>query len=711
MSWSSSSVETLCQLVFARRRLIIGIFAILTLGMIAAASQLRINAGFTKLVPMQHPYMQGFMKHSQTFGGADRITVALVQKEKKHDIFEAEFFKTLKAVTDEVFYIKGINRSSVKSLFTPNVRYIEVVAGGFAGDTVIPTSFMPTPEGFEIVRRNIFKSGQFGRLVAHDFQGAMVTAELTELDPDTGERLDYLKVARQLEENIRKKFETEKLGIHIIGFAKLMGEITDKAGNVLGFFLITFLITLGLLWLSTHSRPLTVLPLLCALLAVIWQWGLLTLAGLTMDPMSIVVTFLIFAIAISHAIQMVNAVRLELHAGADKLSAARTGFRRLALPGVAALASDVAGFLTILWIKIEVVREIALSASLGLGSILLINLILLPVLLSYVKIPHSATPTTEHRRPGIRHSLRKVWAVFEHFTHLRKAFITLMLAILLLLGGIWLARDLHIGDVQPGAPELNTQARYNQDVAEIVRHFSIGMDVLTVFAETKADGYADYQVMHLIDQLHNYLEQVPGVHAVISLPGLAKRAYLNWNQGHPKWYVLPRDRDHLILSISPFDARTGLLNFGGSVMPLYIFTQDHKAETITQVVKAVKTFNAVVKPDVVTFRLAGGNVGVMAATNEAVQAAQVPMLVYLYAAIIALCLIFFRSWRAVICIVAPLVLVSVLTYALMAMANIGLKVATLPVVALGAGIGVDYAIYVYSRLREFLQKGDTLLAA
>ncbi|MCK5218371.1 MMPL family transporter, partial [bacterium] len=423
--------------------------------------------------------------------------------------------------------------------------------------------------------------------------------------------------------------------------------------------------------------------------------------------------FLIFAIAISHAIQMVNAVRLELHAGADRLSAARAGFRRLALPGVAALASDVAGFLTILWIKIEVVREMALSASLGLGSILLINLILLPVLLSYVKISSPALLTTEHehRRPGIRHSLRKVWAVFEHFTHPRKAFVTIMLSLLFLLVGIWLARDLRIGDVQPGSPELNAKARYNQDAAVIVRHFSIGMDVLTVFAETRPDGYADYQVMHLIDQLHNYLEQVPGVHAVVSLPGLAKSVYLNWNQGHPKWYVLPRDRDHLILSLGPFDARSGLLNLGGSVMPLYIFMQDHKAETITRVVKAVKTFNAVVKPEDVTFCLAGGNVGVMAATNEAVQAAQVPMLVYLYAAIIALCLIFFRSWRAVICIVAPLVLVSVLTYALMAVANIGLKVATLPVVALGAGIGVDYAIYVYSRLRGFLQKGDTLLAA
>ncbi|MCH7893039.1 MAG: MMPL family transporter [Proteobacteria bacterium] len=115
--------------------------------------------------------------------------------------------------------------------------------------------------------------------------------------------------------------------------------------------------------------------------------------------------------------------------------------------------------------------------------------------------------------------------------------------------------------------------------------------------------------------------------------------------------------------------------------------------------------------DDVKFRLATGNVGVMAATNEEVSEAQFPILMGVFAAIILLCWVTFRSLRAVLCIVLPLGLVSLLAYALMAILEIGLKVNTLPVVALGVGVGVDYGIYIFSRMQEFLKRGETLHAA
>ena len=163
-----------------------------------------------------------------------------------------------------------------------------------------------------------------------------------------------------------------------------------------------------------------------------------------------------------------------------------------------------------------------------------------------------------------------------------------------------------------------------------------------------------------------------------------------------------------------------------------IFTEDHKAETIVRVVQRVKELRAelgtaslefegageVVEgmiedeqpltEEVLRFRLATGNVGVMAATNEEVRAAQTPMLLYVYGAIVLLCLITFRSVRGTLCIVLPLVLVSYMAYSLMAFLGIGLKVNTLPVVALGVGIGVDYGIYIYSRLNSYLKEGMPL---
>src|SRR5690606_22588069 len=125
----------------------------------------------------------------------------------------------------EVFFIPGIDRGRVTSIFTPNVRFIEIVEDGFAGGNVIPVDFEPTPEMFERVRANVVKSGQVGRLVTEDFQGAMVTAEVLETDPTTGERLDYQEVSRMLEERIRAQYETEDLSVHIIGFAKVIGDV------------------------------------------------------------------------------------------------------------------------------------------------------------------------------------------------------------------------------------------------------------------------------------------------------------------------------------------------------------------------------------------------------------------------------------------------------------------------------------------------------
>jgi predicted RND superfamily exporter protein len=175
--------------------------------------------------------------------------------------------------------------------------------------------------------------------------------------------------------------------------------------------------------------------------------------------------------------------------------------------------------------------------------------------------------------------------------------------------------------------------------------------------------------------------------------------------------VLPRDPSTLAQSVTYVPTTTGLLNGDCSVMPVMIFTADHKAETIDRIVAEVKSFDHEFGSEALKFRLATGNVGVMAATNEAVSAAQFPMLLYVFAAIVFLCLITFRSLRATLCVVLPLGLVSLLAYTLMTRLEIGLKVSTLPVVALGVGIGVDYGIYIYSRFRTIWAEGGTLQEA
>jgi predicted RND superfamily exporter protein len=232
--------------------------------------------------------------------------------------------------------------------------------------------------------------------------------------------------------------------------------------------------------------------------------------------------------------------------------------------------------------------------------------------------------------------------------------------------------------------------------------------ILSVITERRPDGCVDYEVMTAIDNFEWHMRNVEGVQSVVGLPGIAQVLNAGWNEGSLEWRVLPRNQDVLTQAVTYVPTSTGLLNADCSVMPVLIFTRDHKAETIARAVTEVKRFQREYGLEEVQFRLASSNVGVMAATNEAVSAAQFPMLLYVFSAVIVLCLVTFRSLRATLCIVLPLGLVSLLAYALMSVLQIGLKVSTLPVVALGVGVGVDYGIYIYSRLQSVLAEGKSL---
>lgn len=698
-------IAILERLIFGRRPLLIGVFVAVTLFMGYSASHLRVDAGFTKMVPLEHPYMKTFVQYRDEFGGANRVLVALMAKQG--DIFTPGFFDTLKQATDEVFFLPGVDRARVSSLFTPNVRFTEVVEDGIAGGNVVPADFENTPQGLEQVRKNVLKSNYLGRLVANDFSGAIISAELLEVDPNTGEKLDYTAVARQLEEKVRGRFQSDTVDVHIIGFAKAIGDITEGARRVIVFFGVAFVVTALLVYVYAQSWKLAVVPLACSLMAVVWQLGLLPLLGYGIDPMGILVPFLVFAIGVSHGVQMVAANGSEVFYGADSMAAARASFRRLLVPGGIALASDTIGFVTIRLIEIRMIQELAVTASLGVAVIILTNLVLLPVLLSYLDYDQVYRDKL-HRRSQRAHRL---WKILARITRRRNAAVVIAVSLGLLALGLWWGTDVKIGDLHRGVPELRSDSRYNVDTEVITERFAIGVDILSVITESRPDGCVDFDIMTAIDNFEWHMRNVPGVQSVVGLPGVARILNAGWNEGSLEWRVLPRNQDVLTQAVTYVPTSTGLLNADCSVMPVMIFTRDHKAETIARVVAEVKRFEREYGAEQVRFRLASSNVGVMAATNEAVAAAQFPMLLYVFGAVIALCLVTFRSLRATLCIVLPLGLVSLLAYALMSVLQIGLKVSTLPVVALGVGVGVDYGIYIYSRLKSVQDEGETLEAA
>ena len=684
-----------------RTPLVVG-FAALTAVMGYLAAHLRVDASFEKSLPLRHPYIQTFTKYQAEFGGANRIVVALMADQG--DIFTREFFAELKRVTDEVTFLPAIDRPQVQSLFTPNVRYVEVVEDGFTGGDVIPANFTPTPENFARVRENVFKSGKLGQLVANDFSGAIVSAQLLEVDPRTGARIDYSRVAAGLE-RIRQRVEAESHGaihVHIIGFAKVVGDVGDATRHVLFLFAAAVIVTALLVWNYAGRWKLAAAPIVASLVAVVWQLGALTALGYGIDPFSILVPFLVFAIGVSHGVQKICTFRNEMFKGQDGPGAARAAFMQLIVPGLVALCTDIVGFATMLVIKIQTIRELAISASLGVSVIVITNFFLLPLLLSYLHLPPSyARWVAERRAFGDR-----VCERLARKLQPKPSLVIVLIGVTLGAWGLWKANDVRIGDTQAGVPELRPDSRYNRDTRIITSKFSIGVDELSVIVEAAPNGCVDHDVVTLMDQFEGRIRAVPGVQSVISLASVAKVINAGYSEGSLKWRVLPRNEQALAQAVAPIETSTGLLNADGSVMPIMIFLTDHKAETLRAVTDAVRNFSAEHPSPKARFVLASGNDGVMAATNEVVAAAEKPILFWVFGAVIALCLVTFRSVRAAICIVLPLAIVSFLAYAIMVYFGIGLKTSTLPMVALGIGIGVDYGIYIFARLQTSLKAGE-----
>ena len=842
-------------IIYAKRWLTMGILIALTVVFAFTATRIKPDAGYDKSVPLKHPYMQVLKQYQAEFGSANNVLVALIQKPGKGEIYNEAFLASLKQATDEVFFLPGVDRSRVSSLFTPDVRYVEVVEGGFKGGNVIPAEYAPNEEMYALVKGNVNKGGHVGRYTTNDQRGAMIYSELLEVDPVSGEKLDYGSVARVLEDKVRGRFMSPKkyvyktiedvgpvpagtevyerfeqperflaklldkgtritynykpegedqgkdieikmsqmsyetidnpqynpdVEVHILGFAKVVGDIIEELIPVAGFFLLTLVLSQLMLWGYLGSFKLALLPLICSVVAVIWEFGILQLAGKGLDPFAILVPFLILAVSVSHGVQYCNAWVGEVtEHKRNSFDASLQSWRRLAVNGTFAILSDMLGFALIALVPIAIITEMALNACLGMLAIVVTNKIMMPIMLTWVNVgdPDEFAKKQE-KRDAILHP---IWRFLSNAVRPQVAMVSILAAGLLLGWGLWKGHHLQIGDSQAGVPELLPDSRYNRDTAAVQANFAIGTDIIKIIAETDPEACVKFEVMDQIDRFGWRMDNTPGVQSSISLPWAAKQVSMAFSEAAPKYKVLPRNQYAIVQAITPIPTSSGLLSANCSAMAILVFTIDHKAETLSRITSETVKFgeenaaefyethkdvdpkycatkldarrdvgrakvnlqrqverlkkempgigdkelaeNAKVialnekiekaeakhaefkKSCPVNFALASGQVGVMAATNEEVKRLEKPMLYIVYAGVTLCVFLSFFQWQSIVSLMLPLALVSYLAYAVMVIFGIGLKVATLPVVALAAGIGVDYGLYIYAQFNDALKAG------
>ena len=702
---SGSPVE---RVLFNNRGMVVLLCLLVSAFLGWQATKLRLSASFEKAIPISHPFIVNFLAQQnqlQGLGNAVRVAVG----NPKGDIYDAAYIETLRKLNDELFLFPGVSRQRLKSLWTPATRWTGVTEEGLEGGPVIPDGYDGSPSSLQRLAANVARSGEIGQLVALDAKSSVIFVPLLAKDAN-GAPLDYGRFAQSLED-LRVKYEAQGVTVHITGFAPLIGNLIDGVRYVLAFFALAVVIAAAMVFWYTHCIRSTLLVVASSLIAVIWQLGLLPTLGYALDPYSMLVPFLVFAIGMSHGAQKMNGIMQDVGRGTHRLVAARYTFRRLFLAGLTALLADVVGFAVLLIIDIQVIRELAIAASIGVAMLIFTNLILLPILLSYTGVSTKAAARSLKAEDADARGQAKhpMWALLDRFTQPRWALAAVVCGALLLVMGIIVSTQLSIGDLDPGAPELRADSRYNRDVAFVNAAYGASSDVLAVMVKTPEGQCSTVDTVLKVDELEWQLRQLDGVESTNTLALLNRRVLTGLNEGNPKWYEMLPSQD--MINTITANAPRGLYNDSCGLLTVYVFLRDHKAETLTRVVDHVQAFAARNDTKDVKFLLAAGSAGIEAATNIVVKEAWRKMLWLVYAAVVILAFITFRSWRAVLVAIIPLVVTSFLAEALMVALGMGVKVATLPVIALGVGIGVDYALYILSVMLARLREGMTLSEA
>lgn len=710
-----SSGILLERMIFNWRWAILIGCAIVTVVLGFMVKRLVLNASFEKMIPQSHPYIKNFMANREGLRGLGN-SVYITVENTQGDIFDAEYQNLLMQISDNVYLMLGVDRPWMKSLWTSGVRWTQITEEGFIGGPVMPSNYDGSKESLETLRHNIGQANIMGKLVAKNYKSSMVVAPLLDRDPETGKPIDYARLSKTLED-IRQKFEAEskgKIKIHITGFAKIVGNMIDGLREMLVFFGFAVVICAVFVFLYTHCLRSTMVLIFCALVGVLWQLGIIAVLGFELDPYQILVPFLIFAIGTSHGAQKMNGIMQDIGRGTHKLIAARYTFRRLFMAGVTAILADAVSFAVLMLIDIPVIRGLVMTASIGVGILIFSKLILLPVILSFIGVSPSAAKRSlveeadETRGKGFG----AVWRFIDHFTERGWAIGAIAGAAVLTGLGLVMSLGLQIGDVNPGAPELRPDSRYNRDNAFVNANYGFSSDQFAVIVKTTKGGLIRHSTLVEINRLSWALKSVPGIQDVVTMADTVAQVTAGTYNGSLKWLTISRNQDVLNTAGNWTGGNSPeLVDNDLSITPVIAYLTDHKAGTLKRVTKAAEAFAKVHSDGDRQFLLAAGTSGIEAATNIVVEKTNHMMMLYVYGVVAILCMITFRSWRATIVAIIPLIITSILCEAIMAKLGIGVKVATLPVVALGVGIGVDYALYLLAVQITYQRNGLTLSQA
>jgi predicted RND superfamily exporter protein len=696
-------IEAFCRFTLRFRLPLLGLLIGLTAFMAYQAKQVKVESRTLDVFPATHPYVETFSKYSDIFGGASRIVVQVEVKEGT--IFNRATLEKIQRITKAIELLPAVSNYQVLSIATRKTKNVVVDAEiGMRSVPVMWPTLPTTPEEIEHVRENILSNRlYYGSLVSLDERAALIVAGFFEAKMDP--KLLYDKI-----HEIALKESDANTSVHAIGRPMIVGSVVTQAPRIALIILITTFSMLAVLAVYFRHALGVFVPACAAIVSAIMGFGFLGLIKANFDPLVMVVPFIITARALSHSVQIVTRYLEEYDHRKDRVEAAVAASIGVFKPGALAIFIDIVGILFIALAPIPLLQKLAYLGSFWLLSIFVSAMVLSPILLSLLPVPKK------------RKSAGKVvdnvlaWIGDLCATAAQRKRVFIISAATLLVGFVF-ARNLVIGDVHPGTPVFWPDSEYNLATDRIAKRFANTEEFTVVVEGASRDSIKSPEVLSTIEAFQRHMEGLEEVGATSSIVDIIPRQVSIMHGSDPKWELVPDSKEEagfflemLYTTGDPGDL-TRFVTMDSKNANVTLFLKDHKGETLRKVVGHAKQFIDAHPLKNATFRLAGGYGGLLAAINEEVAALDVRITLGAFGAVFLCCVLAFRSFIAGVLFLLPLVGSNYLTYALMGAKGIGLDVSTLPVVALGVGLGVDYGLYVVENIQEAVAEGKSVEAS
>ena len=680
------------------------IIAVITAVFALRVPMVRIVSDFADLLPQDHPYIQLHNEIRDTFGGANNIIVAVTVEEGS--IFSNETLDRIHRITLAVDALEGINHNLVTSLTHRNVRKVWLSGEGTVKSS---TYYDPLKGGYSSdeldgIRQDVLADPRvFGLLVAPDLKSALVRGTLIE------GALDYDKIFLQLQ-SIRESETVEGIKIYATGQPVLVGWVSSYANQIITIFLLTVVIMLGLLVIHFRNLYGIVLPVIGIIITSIWGLGILSLLGYDLDPLMLVIPFLISARAMSHGIQIVERYYLEVEEGHDGQYAAHLAFSNLFRPGSLGVISDAIGLLLIAVGSVPINDKLAVYACLWALSVIITVIIAIPCVLQLLPTPKA--------RPVGSSAMAKLFSkIADRMTRPRAPARVLWICSLLFIVALFAASKVTIGETEPGSPLLYPDSDYNIS-SKMINDAFPGSEELYVIGHTdELGGLKRPEVVKALADLQAHMLTDPSLGGTKGLPDLIRAVNRITHYNDPRWYALPDDPRlvgglmFLYMMSSPIQgALLEFLDTDETNANIVFFYKDHQGTTIRRAIEMIEQWKdrEESKVDGFTLKLAGGTIGVNAAINDAAFETNLIIIPLVFALIFLSVAAFYSSFHAGLIMLVAMSFATVLTYAYMGLTGIGINVNTVPIIAVGIGVGIDYSIYLMDRIRSEFYDGMSL---